>query len=94
MAKTKAKGHQQESRLSADDLFVRRNKEGDLMPIEVKVPGFDGKTIKVLPTTLGSVKGLTSLDEDAVQWPLAEKLRYVTEHVVCAHSALTMQWTR
>ena len=52
------------------------------MPIEVKVPGFDGKTIKVLPTTLGSVKGLTSLDEDAVQWPLAEKLRYVTEHVV------------
>tara|TARA_R110000851_G_scaffold62941_11_gene144170 strand:+ start:205 stop:585 length:381 start_codon:yes stop_codon:yes gene_type:complete len=82
MAKTKAKGHQQESRLSADDLFVRRNKEGDLMPIEVKVPGFDGKTIKVLPTTLGSVKGLTSLDEDAVQWPLAEKLRYVTEHVV------------
>lgn len=69
-------------KLKAEDLFVRRNTAGELEPITVPVPAFGGKTIKVLPTTIGSIKGLTALDQDAALWPLGEKIRYVTEHVV------------
>lgn len=82
MTKKSEKGKQSKGRLSADDLFVRRTADGKPIPIEVAVPGFDGKTIKVLPTTVRSVKGLTALDQDSIAWPLEEKIRYVTEHVV------------
>jgi hypothetical protein len=68
--------------LKIEDLFVRRTAEGEIVPISVEVPGLNGKKIKVLPTTIGSVKGLQNLDKDAVTWPIEEKVRYVREHVV------------
>lgn len=39
-------------------------------------------TIEILPTTLGSLKGLSSADDEALKWPVEDKLRYVREHVV------------
>jgi hypothetical protein len=79
--KAKANGSS-DGRLTAGELFVRRNPDGDLEPLEVPVPSWNGRTIAVLPTTIGSVKGLTALDKDVKEWPLDEKIRYVTEHVV------------
>ncbi len=71
----------------ADDLnafLVRRDKEGNVEPFEVEVLGIrdDPLTIKILPTTLGSLKGLADPDGDAVKWPVEDKLRYLREHVV------------
>ena len=68
--------------LTAEDLFVRRDNDGKLVPIETPVAGLGDRTIKVLPTTLGSVKGLQNLDKNCMEWPLSEKVRYVRDHVV------------
>ena len=79
----RAKGSKpkENGRLKAEDIFVRRDTDGALIPLEVKVYGMN-KTIMVLPTTIGSIKGFTCLDEQAAAWPLEEKIRYVREHVV------------
>ncbi len=78
----RAKGSQPNGRLTADDLFVRRNQDGDLIPISVAVPAFGGKAIMILPTTIGSLKGITNPELDCVEWTLEDKVRYVTSHVV------------
>jgi hypothetical protein len=80
--KSRAKSSQTDGRITADELFVRRDSDGNLEPIVTIVPSWGGRTIAVLPTTIGSVKGLTALDKDVKEWPLGEKIRYVTEHVV------------
>ncbi len=67
-------------RLKAEDIFVRRDGSGALIPLEVKVYGMK-KTIMVLPCTIGSIKGFTCLDQQAATWPIEEKIRYVREHV-------------
>jgi hypothetical protein len=79
----RAKGSKpkENGRLKASDIFVRRDGDGALIPIEVPVPGLK-KTIMVLPTTIGSIKGFTALNKSAAEWPILEKIRYVTEHVV------------
>ena len=79
----RAKGSKpkENGRLKAEDIFVRRDADGELEPLEVKVYGMN-KTIMVLPTTIGSIKGFTALDQQAAAWPLEEKIRYVREHVV------------
>jgi hypothetical protein len=66
--------------LTADELFVRRDTDGNLELIEVKVPGTD-RTIKVLPTTIGSLRGFTAIDKSTAEWPVEEKIRYVQDHV-------------
>lgn len=66
--------------LTADELFVRRDADGNLELIQTKVPGIN-KTIKVLPTTIGSLKGFTAVDKSTTEWPLEEKIRYVQDHV-------------
>ncbi len=76
----RAKGSKPNGRLKAEDVFVRRDPEGRLIPVEVKVPGTE-KTIMVLPTTVGSIKGFTALDKTAAEWPVEEKIQYVQEHV-------------
>jgi hypothetical protein len=68
--------------LTTDDLFVRRDDDGKLIPLEVPLLGRQDRTIKILPTTIGSVKGLQNLEKQAAEWPLDEKIRYVREHVV------------
>jgi hypothetical protein len=80
--RSRAKGSKpkENGRLKAEDIFVRRDADGALQPIEVPVPGLN-KTIMVLPTTVGSIKGYTALDKSAAEWPVAEKIRYVIEHV-------------
>ena len=67
-----------------DAFLVRRDKEGNVVPYEVQVLGIRDKplTIKILPTTVGSLKGMADPNGDAVQWPIDDKLRYVREHVV------------
>lgn len=77
----RARGSKPNGRLTAQDIFVRREADGTLIPITVDVPEL-GKKIKVLPTTIGSIKGLTHLNENSLEWPLDEKVRYVREHVV------------
>ena len=71
----------------ADDItafLVRRDKDGNVEPYEVEVLGIrdDPLMIKILPTTVGSMKGLKDPNGDAVQWPVDDKLKYVVEHVV------------
>lgn len=71
----------------ADDInafLVRRDKDGNVEPYEVQVLGIreEPLTIKILPTTLGSLKGLKEPDGDAVKWPVEDKLRYLREHIV------------
>lgn len=71
----------------ADDItafMVRRDDAGKVEPYEVEVLGIRETplTIKILPTTLRSLKGLQDPDGDAVKWPVEDKIRYVREHVV------------
>jgi len=76
----RAKKSKPNGRLKAEDIFVRRDPDGHLIPVEAKVPGTK-KTIMVLPTTVGSIKGFTALDKTAAEWPVEEKIQYVQEHV-------------
>ena len=64
--------------------LVKRDEGGKPVPYEVDVLGIREKalTIKILPTTISSLKGLSAPDEDAVQWPVEDKLRYIRDHVV------------
>lgn len=64
--------------------LVRRDGDGNIMPYEVEVLGIRDKPmlIEILPTTLGSLKGLSTADDEALKWPVEDKLRYVREHVV------------
>ncbi len=66
--------------------LVKRDAEGNIEPYEVDVMGIreegQAPTIKILPTTVGSLKGLEEPNGDAVQWPIADKIRYVRDHVV------------
>ena len=71
----------------ADDItafLVRRDEEGKTLPYEVDVRGIREKAlkIKILPTTISSLKGLSAPDEDAVKWPVEDKLRYIRDHIV------------
>lgn len=71
----------------ADDIsafLVRRNDEGKVLPYEVQVLGVRDTPliIEILPTTVGSLKGLKDPNSDAVKWTVEDKLRYVREHVV------------
>jgi len=71
----------------ADDMnafLVRRDGEGKVVPYEVSVLGVRDKALKImiLPTTVGSLKGLERPDEAAEKWPIEDKIRYVREHVV------------
>ena len=64
--------------------LVKRDEEGKPVPYEVDVLGRRDKAlrIKILPTTISSLKGLSAPDEDAVQWPVEDKLRYIRDHIV------------
>lgn len=64
--------------------LVRRNPDGKVEPYEVPVIGIRDKPmfIKILPTTVGSLKGLEKPDAAAETWSIADKIRYVQEHVV------------
>jgi len=64
--------------------LVKRDEEGKPMPYEVEVLGIREKAlrIKILPTTISSLKGLSAPDEDAVRWPVSDKLRYIRDHIV------------
>lgn len=64
--------------------LIKRDEEGRPMPYEVDVLGIRDKAlkIKILPTTLSSLKGLSVPNEDAVQWPVEDKLMYIRDHVV------------
>ena len=73
----------------ADDItsfLVRRDAEGNVEPYEVKVTGItDDKAplfIKILPTTLGSLKGLADPNADCIKWSIDDKIEYVRRHVV------------
>lgn len=75
----------EEMKLATIDAFlVRRDEEGSVEPyeVEVKLVTDQPLKIKILPTTLRSLKGLTDPEADATKWPLKDKLRYVREHVV------------
>ena len=76
----RAKESKANGRLKAEDIFVRRDPDGHLIAVEAKVPGTE-KTIMVLPTTVGSIKGFTAQDKTAAEWPVEEKIQYVQEHV-------------
>lgn len=69
------------AKLKLEDLKVRRDPDGNLMPIATQVVGLDGE-IEVLPSTVGSLKGLRALDRPTNEWPVDDKIRYVREHVV------------
>ena len=78
----RAKGSKPNGRLTADDLFVRRDKDNELVPIEAPVAGMRGKTIMVLPATIGSMKGIEDPDIELVHWKIKDRVQYVTDHVV------------
>ncbi len=66
--------------------LVKRDADGKVEPYEVKVMGIredkDPLYIKILPTTLGSLKGLADPNSDAVKWSIDDKINYVRRHVV------------
>ena len=66
--------------------LVKRDDEGKVEPYEVKVKGIvDDKNsliIKILPTTIGSLKGLKDPNADVTGWDLDDKIDYVRRHVV------------
>ena len=66
--------------------MVRRDSDGKVVPYTVTVTGVlpDHKplTIDILPTTVGSMKGLSDPNGDCIHWPVEDKIRYVREHVV------------
>jgi hypothetical protein len=73
----------------ADDItsfLVKRDAEGNVEPYEVKVAGIrDDKnplTIEILPTTVGSLKGLKDPNGDCVKWDIDDKIDYLRRHVV------------
>lgn len=73
----------------ADDItafLVKRDAEGNVEPYEVKVTGIradkDPLLIEILPTTLGSLKGLKDPNADAIKWDMDDKIDYVRRHVV------------
>lgn len=73
----------------ADDItafLVKRDAEGNVEPYEVKVAGIrDDKTpllIEILPTTVGSLKGLKDPNGDCVKWDIDDKVDYLRRHVV------------
>ncbi len=66
--------------------LVNRDAEGNVQPYEVKVMGIreesDPLFITILPTTLGSLKGLKDPNADVVKWSIDDKIEYVRRHVV------------
>ncbi|KKN88034.1 hypothetical protein LCGC14_0251060 [marine sediment metagenome] len=73
----------------ADDItsfLVKRDGEGNVEPYEVKVTGIREENepllIKILPTTVGSLKGLTDPNADVIKWSIEDKIEYVRRHVV------------
>lgn len=83
----------------ADDIsafLVKRDAEGNVKPYEVQVMGIRDQSnplfIDILPTTLGSLKGLKNPNGDAVLWDIEDKINYVRDHVVKPDfSALTVE---
>lgn len=67
---------------SISEFMVRRDDEGKVVPIEVDVVGMENMRIAILPTTVGSLMGITSPDKDAITWPLDEKITYIREHII------------
>ncbi len=73
----------------ADDItafLVKRDADGNVEPYEVKVTGIgeerDPMYIKILPTTLGSLKGMADPNADCIKWSIDDKIAYVRAHVV------------
>lgn len=67
---------------TVDDLFIARDDEGAVLPIEILSPLL-GKTVSLRPMTYGYMKkkGLT-MEVSAVKWPTEEKLDLVKIHYV------------
>lgn len=73
--------------MANDDInayLVRRDADGNVEPYEVDVLSIRDEPMKIsiLPTTLGSLKGLKDPNADCIQWTVEDKIRYVREHIV------------
>lgn len=73
----------------ADDItafLVKRDADGNVQPYEVKVMGIredkEPMYIMILPTTLGSLKGMKDPNSDCIKWDIDDKIKYVRDHVV------------
>ena len=69
-------------RVSIDDLFITRNDNGEIEPIEIRSDLF-GKNILIKPMTYGYIKRLgIKTDVPAVEWDIDTKLDCLRNHVV------------
>lgn len=64
-----------------DDLFITRNADGEVVPIEVE-SSLLGAIVTIVPATYGYIKrrGL-NMQISAVDWPTEDKLHFVQAHV-------------
>lgn len=67
--------------MSTSPFRLKRDKDGNLEPIEGKTPNF-GHPVKVLPLTYGEARGLDSFGEDLSSWSLEDRFYIVSEHIV------------
>lgn len=75
-----------------DDLFIVRDDEGAVLPIEVHSPMF-GKAVSLVPMTYGYMKanGL-DMQVPAVNWPVEQKIKMCQNHIrIPDLSTLTVQ---
>lgn len=75
-----------------DDLFITRDKAGDIVPIEIE-SALLGGIVSLVPTTYGYIKrkGL-DMKVSAVDWPTDAKLEFIQTHIVTPDvSGLTVQ---
>lgn len=66
---------------SLDDLVVRRDAAGQLVPLEVETP-LHKKRIRMLPISLGEAQTYESQAIPITEWPPEEKARLILEHIV------------
>ncbi len=78
--------------VTLDDLFITRDDEGALVPVEVISDLFNG-TVKLVPATYGYIKrkGL-NMQVSAVKWDTSDKLEFAQTHIMVPNiSSLTVE---
>lgn len=66
---------------TVEDLVIRRDEDGRVIPLEVEVSGV-GLMIRFRPLTLGAVLTFKEPGKPVVDWPLDDKVRLLREHVI------------
>ena len=75
-----------------NELFISRDDEGAVLPIEVQSPMF-GKAVSIVPMTYGYMKSMgLDMKIPAIDWPIDQKLDMCKAHIMSPDlSSLTVK---